>query len=261
MGIGMAAVGMIGAGGVDEKKQREVWVGNLAKDEVSNEMLKQLFEGMLRGMDGTPPNPVINVQLGANQMYAFIELASVELATMCIQVFNGIELKGRPMKVGRPTGYVDPAQAAQRQQQAAQFGGGGMTSLAALGITPAPPPPPNSGAGEALLQKPPPPPGEAPKTKICLENLVSEEELKDDEEYEGIKQDIEEECAKSGKVLQLIIPRPGAVGVTAGTVGKAYVAFESGVAASKAIAALNGRPFGPNTVRASLIDDASFPKV
>ena len=83
-------------------------MGNLAKESVSNEMLKQLFETMLLGMEGTPPNPVINVQIGSNGMFAFVELATEKLATQCIQVFNGIELKGRTMKVGRPTGYIDP---------------------------------------------------------------------------------------------------------------------------------------------------------
>ena len=171
MDMGMA----MGVGGsrIDPKKQREVWVGNLSKEEVSNEMIKQLFEAMLLGQPNTPPNPVVNVQVGSNGMYAFVELvssvnllwqiasatpvqtfdvplgnfivssqATPELATICIQVFNGIEFKGRAMKVGRPTGYVDPAQA-----QGGMYGQpppppAPMTSLAALGVAPSAAAPP-----------------------------------------------------------------------------------------------------------------------
>ena len=42
-------------------------------------------------------------------------------------------------------------------------------------------------------------------------------------------------------------------------VGKAFVAFDSEAAATAAIASLNGRKFGPNTVRATFVTESEFP--
>uniref|UniRef100_A0A915EHJ1 RRM domain-containing protein n=1 Tax=Ditylenchus dipsaci TaxID=166011 RepID=A0A915EHJ1_9BILA len=51
--------------------------------------------------------------------------------------------------------------------------------------------------------------GAGPPTEIlCLMNMVTEDDLKEDEEYEDILEDIREECAKYGNVRSLEIPRP-----------------------------------------------------
>ena len=47
-----------------------------------------------------------------------------------------------------------------------------------------------------------------PTEVLCLLNMVTEEELKDEEEYEDILEDIREECGKYGEVRSLEIPRP-----------------------------------------------------
>lgn len=47
-----------------------------------------------------------------------------------------------------------------------------------------------------------------PTEVLCLMNMVTPEELVDDEEYEDILEDIREECAKYGQVRSLEIPRP-----------------------------------------------------
>lgn len=43
---------------------------------------------------------------------------------------------------------------------------------------------------------------------LCLMNMVDPEELRDDEEYEDIKEDIKDECSKYGVVRSIEIPRP-----------------------------------------------------
>lgn len=43
---------------------------------------------------------------------------------------------------------------------------------------------------------------------LCLLNMVTPDELKDEEEYEDILEDIREECNKYGVVRSLEIPRP-----------------------------------------------------
>merc|ERR1712087_756885 len=55
-----------------------------------------------------------------------------------------------------------------------------------------------------------------------LLNMVTEEELRDEEEYEDILEDIREECGKYGEVRSLEIPRP-LPGVDVPGVGKVFV--------------------------------------
>ena len=45
-------------------------------------------------------------------------------------------------------------------------------------------------------------------TVLCLMNMVTPEELEDDEEFEGILEDVRDECTKYGQVRSLEIPRP-----------------------------------------------------
>ena len=47
-----------------------------------------------------------------------------------------------------------------------------------------------------------------PTEVLCLLNMVVEEELVDEEEYEDILEDIREECGKFGEVKSIEIPRP-----------------------------------------------------
>ena len=65
-----------------------------------------------------------------------------------------------------------------------------------------------------------------PTEVLCLMNMVDPDELKDDEEYEDILEDIREECAKYGDVRSLEIPRP-IDGVEVPGLGKVYFIFFS----------------------------------
>ena len=47
-----------------------------------------------------------------------------------------------------------------------------------------------------------------PTEVLCLLNMVTPEELVDEEEYEDILEDIREECSKYGAVRSVEIPRP-----------------------------------------------------
>ena len=43
---------------------------------------------------------------------------------------------------------------------------------------------------------------------LCLLNMVTEDELVDDDEYEEILEDVKDECNKYGMVKSIEIPRP-----------------------------------------------------
>ena len=82
---------------------------------------------------------------------------------------------------------------------------------------------------------------------------VLPEELKDDEEYEDIQEDIREECSRYGIVRSVEIPRP-VEGVEVPGVGKVFVEFNSVLDCQKAQQNLTGRKFANRVVVTSYFD-------
>lgn len=236
-GIGAlgAPMGVLGAklpiGGVaiDAKKQRELYCGNLAVGLVTPALLIELFTAPLATLPGQENKgpPVLNATVDKSGRFAFVEFRDEDLATMALEMFQNIELCGRPLQIGRPQGYVGP--------------GGVMTG------------PPGVTIPGAMGQPPAAAPAAMPSTVIQLENLVSASELVDDNEYREIKEDIALECARSGKVVSLLIPRPGQRGVQPDDIGKAFVKFGTLEEAARAFRALDKRAFGGNTVKATFL--------
>lgn len=72
-----------------------------------------------------------------------------------------------------------------------------------------------------------------------------------------IKQDVEEECAKYGPVIELKIPRPTGARSNLG-VGKIYIKYQDPESAQKAIKALAGRQFSRRTVVVTEFSEESF---
>ncbi|KAG9188111.1 hypothetical protein G6011_02034 [Alternaria panax] len=92
---------------------------------------------------------------------------------------------------------------------------------------------------------------------ICLMNMVTSDELLNDEEYDEIKEDIEEECGKYGPIVETKIPRPAGARVNLG-VGKIYIKYKDTESAQKAIKALAGRQFSRRTVVATEFSEEGF---
>lgn len=84
-------------------------------------------------------------------------------------------------------------------------------------------------------------------------NMISLDELQNAEDLEEIRQQIQSECAKYGKVLQVFIPPAGF-----SLVGKVYVQFESEEECLSAIKNISGRRFSEVTVLATLYDSQTF---
>lgn len=96
-----------------------------------------------------------------------------------------------------------------------------------------------------------------PTEVLCLLNMVTVEELAEDEEYEDIVQDIKEECQKYGAVKSIEVPRP-MHGVEVGGLGKIYVEFEQTDDCIKANNALAGRKFSQRVVMTMYYDPDKF---
>eukprot|EP00743_Colponemidia_sp_Colp-15_P001123 GILK01001235.1.p1 GENE.GILK01001235.1~~GILK01001235.1.p1 ORF type:complete len:505 (-),score=112.88 GILK01001235.1:169-1653(-) len=92
---------------------------------------------------------------------------------------------------------------------------------------------------------------------LCLLNMVSEDELQDDQEFADIMEDTKEECTKFGQVLSITIPRPGQFDTNV-AVGKIFVEYNDTDSATRASNALSGRKFGGRVVECSYYSEDRY---
>lgn len=95
---------------VVDKKQREVYVGNLTPGVASIDVVREVFDGALARVfpESVANGPaVINVNMDGSQKFCFVELRSEQLAYAALHL-DKTDVGGRPMNVGRPKGYVEP---------------------------------------------------------------------------------------------------------------------------------------------------------
>jgi len=93
---------------------------------------------------------------------------------------------------------------------------------------------------------------------LVLMNMLSIDDLKDDDEYEEIVEDIRDECVKYGEVLSVEVPRPVGDGDQAPGVGKVYVEFEKESGAEATQSALSGRKFDNRVVVTSFLSEEKY---
>ncbi|ODQ64387.1 hypothetical protein NADFUDRAFT_52716 [Nadsonia fulvescens var. elongata DSM 6958] len=104
---------------------------------------------------------------------------------------------------------------------------------------------------------------------LLLLNMVTPEELIDEDDYLDIRDDVEDECAKFGRVMVVKIPRPESDMARASkggtkdlkdvsSVGKIFVKFETKEACEAAAKALAGRKFSDRTVLTTFYSEQSF---
>lgn len=83
---------------------------------------------------------------------------------------------------------------------------------------------------------------------LQLLNMVTADELMDNDEYGEICADVKEECGKYGKVEEMKVPRPSGGSRQNTGVGKIFVKYDNNESAQKALKALAGRKFADRTV-------------
>lgn len=224
------------------KKQRELYVGNLAIGMVTEQMLRDFFNTALKGLvpEEAHTPAVMNVWMAADMKYSFVEMRTEHLATSAIAL-DKVELCGRSLNVGRPSGYVPSAGAMPGVAAPNPMAGAMAAMQAAMGT-----------GGMHLPQAAAAAPNPAESKVVILENMLTEEDVAGDE-YDDIVEDIKEECGKHGAVESVSIPRPGNPGV-----GKAFVKFTTIAAASKSMDALSGRTFDGRKVVVKYMPEADF---
>lgn len=105
---------------------------------------------------------------------------------------------------------------------------------------------------DAAMGKAPGAAAPSAKTRILvLFNMVTDEDLAADEEYQGLREEVHEECAKFGRLLGMKIPRAVSGSVQASAVKKIFLEYATSQDAANAERELAGRQFGPNVVEVS----------
>lgn len=192
---------------------------------IEEEQIRELVETMGK------LNAFVLVKDMSNEQHrgiAFCEYADNEVVDAVIEGLNDITLGDGNLKVSRATVGV--------QQTAGLDGGVGAISMLA------------SAEAQGNLEQ---------SRVVCLMNMVTSDELINDEEYEEIKEDVEEECAKYGPIIETKIPRPAGARSSLG-VGKIYIKYQDTESAQRAIKALAGRQFSRRTVVATQFSEEGF---
>jgi splicing factor U2AF subunit len=175
-------------------------------------------------------NLVKDSATGLSKGYAFCEYADVAITDHAIAGLNGMQLGDKKLIVQRASIGAKNATAANMGAVAIQVPG---MPLGMMG-------------------------GSGPPTEVlCLMNMVTPDDLKDEDEYEDILEDIKEECGKYGIVRSIEIPRP-IEGVDVPGCGKVFVEFNSGGDCQKAQQALAGRRFSNRVVVTSYFDPDKY---
>ncbi|KAI9236638.1 MAG: hypothetical protein BYD32DRAFT_369523 [Podila humilis] len=179
-------------------------------------------------------NLVKEGNVGASKGFAFCEYVDPNLTDVACQGLNNMMLGEKKLVVQRAS------VGSSRQGQNGPAGGANAIALH-----------PNlklatSGSTDVV-----------PTHVLQLLNMVSPEELEDEQEYEDILEDIRDECLKFGQVRDVKIPRP-IPGETVSGVGKIFVMYSSPEEATTALRALSGRKFADRTVLTSFYDVEKF---
>ncbi|XP_015365591.1 PREDICTED: splicing factor U2AF 50 kDa subunit-like [Diuraphis noxia] len=201
----------------------KIFIGGLPAY-LNDEQVKELLTsfGQLKAF-----NLVKDAATGLSKGYAFCEYADVVMTDQAIAGLNGMQLGEKKLIVQRASiGAKNPGLG----QVPVTIQVPGLTVVGTAG-----------------------PPTEV----LCLLNMVTPDELKDEEEYEDILEDIREECNKYGVVRSLEIPRP-IEGIDVPGCGKVFIEFNAITDCQKAQQALAGRKFNNRVVVTSFMEPDKY---
>ncbi|KAI8553234.1 hypothetical protein RHMOL_Rhmol05G0000400 [Rhododendron molle] len=231
--LNLGAVGLTpgSAGGLEGPDR--IFVGGLPYyfTEVQIRELLESF-GPLRGFD-----LVKDRETGNSKGYAFCVYQDLAVTDIACAALNGIKMGDKTLTVRRANqGTTQP----KPEQENVLLHAQQQIALQRLMLQPA-----------ALATK-----------VLCLTQVVNVDELKDDEDYEDIIEDMRTECGKFGKfwgsLANLVIPRPNPNGEPTPGLGKVFLEYVDVDGATKARQGLNGRKFGGNQVVAVFYPENKF---
>lgn len=195
--------------------------------------------------------------------YAFCEYVDSAVTAKAIEGLNDLQLGDKALSVR--TALPPNANNAHSSSDHHHHGGPSMTNTSTigsvelaekLGINA------EQAALEAMSMAgvglPLPPDAEATRI-LVLKNMVTPDELNDDDEYDDIVQDIKGECQNYGQVLSITVPRlKDQEEVAASAIGKVFVEFESVESTKNAAHELHGRGFANRTVECDYLSEDNY---
>ncbi|KVI00172.1 Nucleotide-binding, alpha-beta plait [Cynara cardunculus var. scolymus] len=243
--LNLAAVGLTpgSAGGLEGPDR--IFVGGLPYY-FTEAQVRELLEsfGALRGFD-----LVKDRETGNSKGYAFCVYQDLSVTDIACAALNGIKMGDKTLTVRRANqGQTQPKPEQEsvllhaQQQIALQYEFDHRLTSSYL--------------QRLMLQ--PGAIGTTPTKVLCLTQVVTEDELKVDDDYEDILEDMRLECEKFGSLVNVVIPRPNPNGEPAPGVGKVFLEYLDTEGSTKARAGLNGRKFGGNQVVASFYPENKF---
>uniref|UniRef100_A0A0E0J476 Splicing factor U2af large subunit n=1 Tax=Oryza nivara TaxID=4536 RepID=A0A0E0J476_ORYNI len=240
--LNLAAVGLTpgSAGGLEGPDR--IFVGGLPYY-FTEAQVRELLEsfGPLRGFD-----LVKDRETGNSKGYAFCVYQDLNVTDIACAALNGIKMGDKTLTVRRANqGAAQPRPEQESILLQAQQ--------------------------QVQLQKLVYQVGALPTKVVCLTQVVSADELKDDEEYEDIMEDMRLEAGKYGvfsfvysqvpslgNLIKVVIPRPDPSGLPVAGVGKVFLEYADVDGATKAKTAMHGRKFGGNPVVAVFYPENKF---
>ncbi|XP_020690353.1 splicing factor U2af large subunit B-like isoform X3 [Dendrobium catenatum] len=229
--LNLSAVGLMpgSAGGLEGPDR--IFVGGLPYY-FTEAQVRELLEsfGALRGFD-----LVKDRETGNSKGYAFCVYQDLSVTDIACAALNGIKMGDKTLTVRRANqGSTQP-----RPEHEIVL----LQAQQRLAIE------------ELALQV-----GSLPTKIVCLTQVVSADDLKDDEEYEEILDDMKGECGKYGNLVNVVIPRPGPHGEVVHGVGRVFLEYDNINGAVKARLRLHGRKFDGNQAVAVFYPENMYAK-
>ncbi|KAI7840349.1 hypothetical protein COHA_006131 [Chlorella ohadii] len=223
------------------RKQREVYIGNLAIGIITKDLLQEFWDQVFAHAVPDPVNnpPVANINMDPGGRFAFVEFQKEELASKALEMDRVVELCGRAMHIGRPKGYVPPApgevvpdalprsvREKQEQEKAAAVEAGGAVAI-------------------------------APTTTLLLTSILPAGQLRTESERRILQEEVYEEAAKYGNVSGVYVAIPTAQ-VQDLMPGRCYIKYGSVEDAKKGHAVFHGRTLDGNVIKASYVPEDEY---
>lgn len=219
-----------------EKINRELFIGNTTP-EMTEQMIREFLGNALEqvGLNVMAGNPITSCRVSGK--FAFVELRTPEEAANALNL-NNIPFMGAQLRVGRPSKWSGPPDNHGNWEDVlAKYMSG---ELQAGNTAP--------GQGAAAMN------ANVMATRVVeLQNMLSNEDLANEEEYNDLLEDTREECGQFGQLLDVVIPKAGEAGAT-----KIFLEYASTDDASEAIRGLEGRTFDGQRVQATFFDEEKF---
>ncbi|KAL4432874.1 hypothetical protein ABPG77_008200 [Micractinium sp. CCAP 211/92] len=234
-----------------DRKQREIYIGNLAVGITTKELLREFFDQVFAHLvpDPAANPPVVNVNMDTGGRFAFVEFQNRDMATKALEMDKVVDLCGRVMNIGRPKGYVEPG---PNEPQLGPFKETpqGVVSAAAGAAG-------NGAAGAAGAAAAPKEVTPGNTTVVLLSNILPAGELRTEADRRILQDEVYEEAAKYGSVSGVVVATPTPQ-VQDLMPGRCYIRYNTPEDAAKGQLAFHTRTLDDNVIKALFVPEEEF---